>query len=132
MEYKSARSDEKKERIKINRTKKVELRLTELEYLVLMDNAKAYKTVSDFVRYSCLEKRHKKLEKTTEFIKTVKELTFEISAIGKNINQVARYSNLLLEQRVKFDSLSQFNPIIADYTSTLLKVEQTLKKVLNS
>jgi len=123
---------EKKRRTKDNRTKKVELRLTEAEYVMLVENAKEHKTVSDFIRQCCLDKRNKKLEKTKAFTQAVRELTFEINGIGKNINQIARYTNLLLEQRVKFDSLAQFNPIITAYTSTLLKVEQTLKKVLNS
>jgi uncharacterized protein (DUF1778 family) len=122
----------KKHRIKINRTKKVELRLTEAEYALLLIHASEHKTVSDFIRHCCLEKRNKKLEKTKDFVKTVQAMTFEINAIGKNINQIARYSNLLLEKKVKFDSLALFNPIITQYTSTLLKFEQTLKKVLNS
>ncbi len=132
MEESTVSVAEKKQRTKDNRTKKIELRLTESEYLILMQSASEYKTVSDFIRKCCLDKRQKKLEKTKEFVQIVRELTFEINAIGNNINQIARYSNLLLEKKVKFDSLALFNPIIIAYTSTLLKVEQTLKKALNS
>lgn len=131
MEYSVVNKNEKERKIKTNRIRKVELRLTELEYQELLKNSQEHKTVSDFIRQCCLEKKNKKLEKTKEIVGVVRAMTFEISAIGKNINQIARYSNLLFEQKIKFDSLAQFNPVMMQYTATLLKFEQTLKKLLN-
>jgi hypothetical protein len=55
-----------------------------------------------------------------------------MNAVGENINQAAKYTNFLLENRISFDSIDRFNTNIIKYTAMQMKFEQLLKKVFNN
>jgi hypothetical protein len=59
------------------------------------------------------------------------QLTCEMNAIGKNINQVERYTNFLLENKVVSENINRFNSEIIKYTALQMSFEKLLKKIFN-
>jgi hypothetical protein len=117
---------------KDKKSKRIHLVVTESEYQQILEYSLEFKTVSDYIRESCLENKHKPFDKTKELTKTMKSLTNEMNAVGENINQAAKYTNFLLENRISFDSIDRFNTNIIKYTAMQMKFEQLLKKVFNN
>lgn len=122
----------KAKQIKDKKTKRIHLVVTESEYQQILTYSSEFKTVSDYIRESCLDNKHKSFEQTKELTKTMKSLTNEMNAVGKNINNAAKYTNFLLEHRISFDSIDRFNTNIIKYTAIQMKFEQLLKKVFNN
>ncbi len=122
----------KAKEIKDKKSKRIHLVVTESEYQQILTYSSEFKTVSDYIRESCLDNKKKPFEKTKELTETMESLTNEMNAVGKNINQVARYTNFLLEHRINFDSIDRFNSNIIKYTAMQMRFEQLLKKVFNN
>lgn len=122
----------KAKEIKDKKSKRIHLVVTESEYQQILTYSSEFKTVSDYIRESCLDNKHASFEKTKELTKTMKSLTNEMNAVGKNINQAAKYTNFLLEHRINFDSIERFNVNIIKYTAIQMKFEQLLKKIFNN
>jgi hypothetical protein len=122
----------KAKEIKDKKSKRIHLVVTESEYQQILAYSSEFKTVSDYIRESCLENKYKPFDKTKELTKTMKSLTNEMNAVGENINQAAKYTNFLLENRISFDSIDRFNTNIIKYTAMQMKFEQLLKKVFNN
>ena len=59
----------------------------------------------------------------------LKQLTNEMTTIGKNVNQVARYANFLLENKMALDCLHSFNKEIIKYTKSQVRFEKLLKDI---
>lgn len=85
-----------------SRDRKFTFRLTQEEYEFLLESSKQtdiseenYKTLSDFIRESVLEKNgyHSRAIK-----KQLYDLKYEIHKIGVNVNQVTKKSMVVLEQ----------------------------------
>jgi hypothetical protein len=119
----------KAKEIKEKKSKRIHLVVTESEYQQILEYSSEFKTVSDYIRESCLDSRHKSFEHTKELTKTMKSLTNEMNAVGKNINQAAKYTNFLLEHHINFDSIDRFNVNIIKYTAIQMKFEQLLKNI---
>ena len=71
----------------------------------------------------------KPFQKTKELVNLLKQLTNEMNSIGKNINQVARYTNFLQEHKIISEALNRFNTEIIKYTSLQIKFEKLLKSI---
>jgi hypothetical protein len=126
------KSLKKAKEIKDKKSKRVHLVVTESEYQQILSYSSEFKTVSDYIRESCLFNNERPFNKTKELTKTMNSLTKEMKAVGKNINQAAKYTNFLLENRLSFDSINRFNKNIIRYTAMQMKFEQLLKKVFNN
>jgi hypothetical protein len=119
----------KAKEIKDKKIKRIHLVVTESEYQQILSYSSEFKTVSDYIRESCLFNNERPFNKTKELTKTMKSLTKEMKAVGKNINQAARYTNFLLEHRLSFDSINRFNKNIVIYTAMQMKFENVLKNI---
>lgn len=118
-------------KIKEKKSRRIHIVVTESEYERLLEYGKDFKTVSDYIRNSCLEQNKKRFEKTKEITNLLTQLTCEMNAIGKNINQVARYTNFLLENKVVSENINRFNSEIIKYTALQMSFEKLLKKIFN-
>jgi hypothetical protein len=119
----------KAKEIKVKKSKRIHLVVTESEYQQILSYSSEFKTVSDYIRESCLFNNERPFNKTKELTKTMKSLTYEMKAVGKNISQAARYTNFLLEHKLSFDSINRFNKNIAIYTAMQMKFENELKNI---
>ena len=73
----------------MERTKKITIRLTSDEYLLLKQKANNLDiTLSEYIRKKILGNREKIINKCT------KELLYEINRIGNNLNQIAKHCNI--------------------------------------
>lgn len=129
MENLKRKPNKKKENIKENKTRRVHIVVSESEYEQLLEYAKEFKTVSNYIRFSCLEKSEKSFITTKELITMLKQMTNEMTTIGKNVNQVARYANFLLENKMALDCLHSFNKEIIKYTESQVRFEKLLKDI---
>lgn len=118
-------------KVKEKKSRRIQIVVTESEYERLLEYGKDFKTVSDFIRNSCLEQNKKRFEKTKEMTNLLIQLTNEMNAIDKSINQVARYINFLLENKVVSDNINRFNSEIIKYTALQMSFEKLLKKIFN-
>jgi hypothetical protein len=129
MDKKVEKPLKKAKEIKVKKSKRIHLVVTESEYQQILSYSSEFKTVSDYIRESCLFNNERPFNKTKELTKTMKSLTYEMKAVGKNINQAARYTNFLLEHRLSFDSINRFNKNIIIYTAMQMKFENVLKNI---
>ena len=113
------------------KTRRIHMVVTESEYKQFLEYAQEHKNVSDYIRECCLVKNKKSFEKTKEVKKLLKNLSFEMNAVGTNINQIARYTNFLLENKITFDSINRFNTAILQYTAIQIRFEKLLKKIFD-
>ena len=113
------------------KTRRIHMVVTESEYKQFLEYAQEHKNISDYIRECCLVKNKKSFEKTKEVKKLLKNLSFEMNAVGTNINQIARYTNFLLENKITFDSINRFNTAILQYTAIQIRFEKLLKKIFD-
>lgn len=132
MENLKRKQNKKKEKTKENKTRRVHIVVSESEYEQLLEYAKEFKTVSNYIRFSCLEKGEKSFILTKELIILLKQLTTEMNTIGRNMHQMARYSSFLLDNKVSFDSLNSFNNQLIKYMEMQMRFEKLLKSLFKN
>lgn len=116
------------------RSKKIDVRFTEGEYnLILQWENTLGITKTELIR-------GRTLQNTPEVIINAKSLIAEIDAIGtelgrcgNNINQLARYANILNKRNKLLPSvIDDFNRLFTEYLRRVDVLEATLRKVLRS
>jgi predicted thioredoxin/glutaredoxin len=131
MENSSQSGREKK---KSNKDYLVKVRVTEEEHLELEKASEEYESLSAFVRQSWINQIQNNKKKTVLSQKVEKQvinLIREVNAVGKNINQVARYVNFLEGNGIVYaPAIERFNQNILAYTDTQIKIENLLKQIL--
>lgn len=86
-----ARSRKERSVVKV---KKLDVRMTEAEYLIIKENAEnAGMSVSEFIRSSCLGKKVIIRKSTIVEMPEIREIKANLGKIGSNINQIAKYFN---------------------------------------
>ena len=86
-----ARSRKERSVVKV---KKLDVRMTEAEYLIIKENAEnAGMSVSEFNRSSCLGKKVIIRKSTIVEMPEIREIKANLGKIGSNINQIAKYFN---------------------------------------
>lgn len=86
-----ARSRKERSIVKV---KKLDVRMTEAEYLIIKENAEnAGMSVSEFIRSSCLGKKVIIRKDTIVDMPEIREIKANLGKIGSNINQIAKYFN---------------------------------------
>lgn len=91
----------------MNKNKRIDLRLTEKEYLILKEKAKNYPTFSSFVLDACRnfddELGIKRLNVIRKWCSDFNKYEFDLNQIGRNINQIAHYLNKLADVGILSD-----------------------------
>jgi hypothetical protein len=109
----------------------IKVRVNEEELQSIKEHAEGYKSISDFVRFCCLERNKKDTVISRKMEANVEGLMKEVNAVGRNVNQVARYVNFLEDNGVTYaPSIDRFNYEILAYTAAQIKIEKLLKQVL--
>ncbi len=123
----------KDERRNENRTRQVHLMLTDAEFEKLKLLSADFKNISDYVRHCTLSDKNRNFRLTSQVLESVKKLTTEVNAIGKNINHVARYVNFLEENNIKHTpAIERFHREITQYTALQMNIEDTISQFLKS
>jgi hypothetical protein len=114
------------------RTKKIDVRFTEDEYrtiLALENELGICKT--DLVRTRLLQNAPAILINAREAIAQLDAIGAELGRSGNNINQLARYANILQNKRVLSPVLLEsFNILFERYTENQKALEISLRKVI--
>jgi hypothetical protein len=123
-----------REKKKSNKDYLVKVRVTEEEHLELEEASEEYESLSAFVRQSWINQIQNNKKKTLLSQKVEKQvinLIQEVNAVGKNINQVARYVNFLEGNGIVYaPAIERFNQNILTYIDTQIKIENLLKQIL--
>jgi uncharacterized protein (DUF1778 family) len=129
----SASQEPKKEKKKNNKETVVRLRVDENELKRLKEAAAHHKNISDFIRFSCLKPEKKNIISSKEMDKKLENLTKEMNAVGKNINQIARYVNFLELTGIPYaPAIDRFNHEILAYTALQIRIEAYYKQLLKA
>lgn len=116
---------------KKNKEHILKFRLSDEELEMLKAHAEGHKSLSDFIRYCCLKQVNKNANISKKVEDRVEALTKEVNAVGKNINQIARYVNFLEDNDIVYaPSIERFNHEITRYTANQIKIETLLKQIL--
>jgi len=114
------------------RTKKIDVRFTEDEYrtiLALENELGISKT--DLVRTRLLQNAPDILINAKEAIAQLDAIGAELGRSGNNINQLARYANILQKKRVLSPVLlERFNILFEQYTENQTALEISLRKII--
>jgi hypothetical protein len=109
----------------------IKVRVNEEELKLIKEYAESYKSISDFIRFCCLKQNKKDRGISRKMEAGVETLIKEVNAVGKNVNQVARYVNFLEDNGITYaPSIERFNHEILAYTAAQIKIETLLKQVL--
>lgn len=116
---------------KKNKEHFIKFRVNEEEMEMLKTYSEGHKSISDFIRYCCLKQAKKNANVSKKVEDRVEALIKEVNAVGKNINQVARYVNFLEDNGISYaPSIERFNSEIGNYTAKQIKIETLLKQIL--
>lgn len=114
---------------KTNREKSFLIRFTEDEFLKLTESAKNYKSVSEYIRVRAF-KNGSSLLNPIELIRALDEVCLEISRVGNNINQIAKYINQ--RKGITNDGLiKEYEKHLIDYVNQQKRLETLYRKIIN-
>ncbi len=116
------------------RVKKITARFTEDEYKVV---EKLETTLginkTDLVRMRLLENAPAVIINATELITAIDEIGTELGRCGNNINQLAKYANIL-QKKGRCDSsvIDQLNGLLTGYLEKQEQLEVSLRQVIRA
>jgi hypothetical protein len=114
------------------RTKKIDVRFTEDEYRIaeqLEETLGISKT--ELVRMRLLENAPAVIINAKALITAIDAIGTELGRCGNNINQFAKYVNILQKRkRIDPDVVERFNLLFADYLSKQEKLQIALRSVI--
>jgi len=116
------------------KTKKIDARFTEEEYRLIEELEKTLGIrKTDLVRDRLLNDARLSIINAKELIALLGSIGTELGRCGNNINQLAKYANILL----KNDSLSpvvmeRFNMLFANYIIHQKELEVSLRRVIRA
>jgi len=98
---------------------KLQAHVTSMEYEKLNDQFRAtgIRYFSDYLRLLILDKgKARSITNKQELIKQLDKIGIQISRIGNNINQIAKYANIQLKSgKIDQRTLERFNNLMEDY-----------------
>ena len=114
-----------------NKTKVFKVRLTEKQNQMLREQAaKAGLEISEYVRRKIF-KGEVGIMDSLQFLKQHGQYTHEIAKIGTNINQLAHYANILLNNdKYSKDVIDEMTIQLKRLTSIEVKIEELVAKIL--
>jgi len=116
------------------RTKKIDARFTEDEFKVVLELEKALGiSRTDLVRTRLLQNARLTVINAKELIALLDSIGSEIGRCGNNINQLAKYANVLNKYgRLSPVVMERFNLLFEDYTENQKKLEISLRKIIRT
>ena len=119
---------------KENRTKKIDARFTEAEYTIILALEKELGVrKTDLVRSRLLEHAPAVVINAKELIRSLDSIGAELGRSGNNINQLARYANILNNKKVLSPVvMERFNTLFEQYIANQKILETALRKVIRS
>ncbi len=119
---------------KENRTKKIDARFTEAEYKTIQALEKELGVrKTDLVRSRLLENAPAMVLNAKELIRSLDSISAEIGRSGNNINQLARYANILNNKKVLSPMVAErFNMLFEQYLLNQKMLEASLRKVVRA
>jgi hypothetical protein len=119
---------------KENRTKKIDARFTEAEYQLVMAMEKELAIrKTDLVRMRLLDNAPAVVLNAKELIRSLDNIGAELGRSGNNINQLARYANILHKKRVLSPVvMERFNILFEQYIDQQKTLEAALRSVVRA
>ena len=116
------------------RTKKIDVRFTEDEYKIVEKlEITLGVTKTDLVRMRLLENAPAVILNAKELITAIDEIGTELGRCGNNINQLAKYANILQKQRkANPQVIGQFNELLFGYLENQEQLEISLRHVIRA
>jgi hypothetical protein len=114
------------------RTKKIDARFTEEEYNVILELEKTLGVrKSDLVRTSLLQDARLTIINAKELIEMLDGIGAEMGRCGNNINQLAKYANILNKKgRLSPVVIERFDLLFENYIKNQQLLETALRKVI--
>jgi len=116
------------------RTKKIDVRFTEDEYKIVEKlEITLGVTKTDLVRMRLLENAPAVILNAKELITAIDEIGTELGRCGNNINQLAKYANILQKKgRIDPSVTNQFNALLSGYLEKQEQLEISLRHVIRA
>jgi len=116
------------------RTKKIDARFTEDEFKVVLELEKTLGiSRTDLVRTRLLQNAPLTVINAKELIALLDSIGTELGHCGNNINQLAKYANVLNKYgRLSPVVMERFNLLFEDYTENQKKLEISLRKIIRA
>ena len=116
------------------RTKKIDVRFTEDEYKIVEKlEITLGVTKTDLVRMRLLENAPAVIMNAKELITAIDSIGTELARCGNNINQLAKYANILQKQRkANPQVIGQFNELLFGYLEKQEQLEISLRHVIRA
>ena len=114
------------------RNKKIDVRFSETEYAEILAMEKEFGIArAKLIRMRVLKDSGTFIVNSKELISKFDQIAGEIGRCGNNINQLARYGNILQLKEILDPEVSiKFNELLVDYISIQASVEVALRKVI--
>lgn len=114
------------------RTKKIDARFTEEEYKLVLEMERTLGIrKTDLVRNGLLKNGHSVIINAKELIGQLEKAGAEIGRSGNNINQLARYANMLNKKDILSPVVTErFNILLARYLENQKDLETALRKII--
>ncbi|WP_345949018.1 plasmid mobilization relaxosome protein MobC [Mucilaginibacter sp. PAMB04274] len=114
------------------RTRKIDARFTEEEYQTIIEMEREFGiSRADIIRSHVLSGAQQRVINGKELISQLDLIGGELGRAGNNINQLARYANILKKQNILSPGLiEQFNLLLEKYHGNQVVLEVTLRKVI--
>ncbi len=114
------------------RTKKIDARFTEEEYKLVQEMEKTLGVrKTDLVRNGLLKNSRSVIINAKELIGQLEKAGAEIGRSGNNINQLARYANMLNKKDILSPVVAErFNILLGQYLDNQKGLETVLRKII--
>ena len=114
------------------RTKKIDARFTEDEYNLVLEMEKTLGIrKTDLVRNGLLKNSKAVIINAKELIAQLDKSGTELGRSGNNINQLARYANMLTNKKVLSPAVAErFNLLMEQYQANQKDLETALRKII--
>ena len=114
------------------RTKKIDVRFTASEYALIMELEQTLGiSKTDLVRQRILNNTATVIVNAKELIRMLNEVGAELGRCGNNINQLARYANILNKRALLSPVvIERFNHLFAEYIERQTLLETTMRKLI--
>jgi len=114
------------------RIKKIDARFTDEEYRVILELEKTLGIrKTDLVRNRLLQNSVEVVINAKEMIRALDSVGTELGRCGNNINQLAKYANILTNKRLPSPVvIERFNLLFEQYIGNQKVLDSTLRKII--
>jgi len=114
------------------RTKKIDARFTQEEYKLVLEMERTLGIrKTDLVRNGLLKNSKSVIINAKELIGQLEKAGAEIGRSGNNINQLARYANMLSKKEILSPVVAErFNILLGQYLDNQKDLEMVLRKII--